>query len=97
MLKYLKNKFLLAGLIFAAWMLFFDRNDLLTQWKRRSELSGLQASEKKMSVLITETREELKMLKTNPSTIERYAREKFMMKKDNEDLFIVVNDGETGK
>ena len=70
-------------------MLFIDRNDLPTQWKRVKELRTLQQSEKTMDKLISETKDELELLKTNPSTLEKYAREKYMMKRDNEDLYIV--------
>ena len=41
---------------------------------------------------IADTKHELKLLKTNPETLEKYAREKFMMKKDNEDLYIITFD-----
>ncbi len=91
-MKVFKNKYLLAGLVFATWMVFFDRNDIPLQVKKRAELSGLQSSEKQKTKQIADTREELKMLKTNPATLEKYAREKYMMKKDNEDLFILISD-----
>ena len=70
-------------------MLFIDRNDLPTQWKRVNELRTLQDAEKTMDQQISETKQELNLLKTNPSTLEKYAREKYMMKKDNEDLYII--------
>ena len=85
----LKNKFLLTGLAFVVWMSFFDRNDISLQWQRISELQRLQSTEKVMQKQISDTRSELELLKTNPSTLEKYAREKYMMKKDNEDLYII--------
>jgi cell division protein DivIC len=91
-LHFLRNKYLLTGLVFASLMLFFDRYDVFLQLRKQRELRSLQESEKKLTQQIAETREELKMLKTNPATLEKYAREKYMMKKDNEDLFI-INDG----
>jgi cell division protein DivIC len=86
------NKYLITGIAFAVWMAFFDRNDLILQLKRIHELSKLQESEKTMSLQISDTRQELQLLKTNPETLEKYAREKYLMKKDNEDLFIVTFD-----
>ena len=86
------NKYLITGIAFALWMLFFDRNDVITQVKRISELNHLQKSEKLMTQKIADTKHELELLKTNPATLERYAREKYLMKKDNEDLFIVTFD-----
>lgn len=86
------NKYLITGIAFAVWMAFFDRNDLILQLRRIHELSKLQESEKTMSLQISDTRQELQLLKTNPETLEKYAREKYLMKKDNEDLFIVTFD-----
>ncbi len=86
---WMKNKYLITGLCFIAWMLFMDRNDLPTQWKRAQELRTLQQSEKNMDKQISDTKQELELLKTNPSTLEKYAREKYMMKRDNEDLYII--------
>ena len=72
-------------------MIFFDRNDIPYQLKRINELKQLEKSEKNMDAQIKDTRNELELLKSNPSTLEKYAREKFMMKRDNEDLFILNN------
>lgn len=86
------NKYIITGIAFAVWMLFFDRNDISLQLKRVNELKKLQESEKVMDQQITDTKHELTLLKTNPETLEKYAREKYMMKKDNEDLFIIISD-----
>ncbi len=88
----LKNKYLLTGIAFAIWMVFFDRNDLTLQFRRINELNKLEESEKTMALQISNTKKELKLLKTNPETLEKYAREKYLMKKDNEELFIVTFD-----
>ncbi len=86
---WLKSKYLIASTAFVIWMLFFDRNDVSLQLKRINELNKLQQSEKNMNRQIANTKKELELLKTNPSTLEKYAREKYMMKKDNEDLYII--------
>lgn len=86
------NKYLLTGIAFCIWMLFFDNNDLSLQMKRVSEMHKLQESEKVMDKLIADTKHELGQLKTNPETLEKYAREKYMMKRENEDLYIIVPD-----
>ena len=70
-------------------MLFFDPKDLLSDFERRDKLNELQNSEQHLKLLITESKEELDLLKNNAQSIEKYAREKYLMKKDNEDLFIV--------
>ena len=70
-------------------MLFFDPKDILSYFERRDKLNGLQSSELHLKKLIIESNQELNLLKNNAQSIEKYAREKYMMKKDNEDLFIV--------
>lgn len=70
-------------------MVFFDLKDILSDFERREKLNDLQKSEQHLKQLITESHQELNLLKNNAQSIEKYAREKYMMKKDNEDLFIV--------
>ncbi len=87
--SWLKNKYLLTGTFFVVWMFFFDPKDIKSDIGHRARLSELKKNEKHLTQLISETEKELGQLKTNAQTIEKYAREKYMMKKDNEDLFIV--------
>ena len=86
---WLKSKYFISSLAFVSWMVFFDSKDLLTQAQRKQELSDLQVSKEHYTQLITAERKELSQLQSNPATLEKYAREKYYMKRDNEDLFIV--------
>lgn len=88
-LAVLKNKFFIAAAFFVIWMSFFDLKDWGLISARKSKLKDLEKSEQHLSAQIKETRQELELLKTSAQTIEKYAREKYYMKKDNEDLFIV--------
>lgn len=90
--KIFTNKYLITGIAFAVWIMFFDRNDLPSQISRIRELNKIERNEKNMAVQISNTQKELQLLKTNPETLEKYAREKYLMKKDNEDLYIVTFD-----
>jgi cell division protein DivIC len=88
--SWLKNKYLLTGIAFLVWILFLDnKNDLFSQYERLSRSGELTKNEDHLSNQITETQKELDLLKNNVQSIEKYAREKYMMKKDNEDLFIL--------
>lgn len=87
--SWLKNKYLLAGSFFVIWMLFFDPKDIPSGFERKQKLNELQNSEQHLDDLITDSQKELQLLKNDAQSIEKYAREKYMMKKDNEDLFIV--------
>lgn len=91
------SKYLITGTAFAVWMMFFDRNDVPLQINRMRELNKLEQNENNMTLLITNTSKELELLKTNPETLEKYAREKYLMKKDNEDLYIVSFDSSAVK
>ncbi|HRN72539.1 MAG TPA: septum formation initiator family protein [Ginsengibacter sp.] len=92
-MKYLKriiaNKYLLTLVAFVIWMFFFDRNDVPTQINRIQELNDLENAETSMTRQISDTRKELESLKSSPEMLEKYAREKYLMKKPNEDLFVV--------
>ena len=88
----LKNKYLLTGLAFIVWLAFFDRNNLVSQLRSHKVLKGLQMEKK---FFIDESRKDsaaLHDLTSDTASMERYAREKYMMKKDNEDIFIIVRE-----
>lgn len=87
--SFLKNKYFLTGSFFIIWITFFNMKDLATDFSRRLKLKELQKSEQHLINEIAATRNELGQLKANAQTIEKYAREKYLMKKDNEDLFIL--------
>lgn len=87
--SFLRNKFLVATTAFAVWMLFFDKNDLFAQLERRKELQELNKSKDFYTEQIEQERRFSKELKENPATIEKFAREKYFMKRDGEDLFLV--------
>src|SRR5690349_3792875 len=86
----LTNKYLLAFVGFTVWMCFFDDRDIVTTHiKYPMELRQLKQSKAYYEQQISDTKEELKQLKSNAAAIEKYARENYLMKRDNEDLFIV--------
>ena len=87
--KIIKNKYFIVCVSFLVWMAFFDLKDWGLIVERKDKLKELQKNEQQFTKQIIETKAELVLLKSNAQTIERYAREKYLMKKDNEDLFIV--------
>ena len=86
---FLRNKYFLALTCFVAWMLFFDRDDVFTQLERKRELSQIKTSKAWYSKQIREDRNFSKDLQFNASAIEKLAREKYLMKRDNEDLYLI--------
>lgn len=87
--RILKNKYFISALLFVCWMVFFDHNDLFQQRSRAMELRELEESKAFYEQQIRETAQELKNISTGSRSLEKIAREKYMMKKDNEDLFII--------
>lgn len=74
------------------WMLFFDKNDIIAQYEFKSQVNKLQ-EEKDFYVKEIETvKKDLNELNTNLNTAEKFAREKYFMKKDNEDVFVIVKE-----
>jgi len=77
-------------LVFSVWLLFFDDRDIITtHFKHRNELRQLEQNRNYYLQQIDTTKKELDDLMQNPDMLEKYAREKYWMKKDNEDLFII--------
>jgi cell division protein DivIC len=90
------NKFLLAGVFFIIWMLFIDQRDYFQQKERRDELQKLEQKKAYYQKEIDKTRKELGDLQNSPAALEKYARERYLMKKDGEDIYI-FEDSTTAK
>jgi cell division protein FtsB len=93
--KIIKNKYVIAIVAFAVWILFFDRNDLFTQWERKTELNKLEKSKQYYMGEISSIKKELADLDNDPAILEKIAREKFYLKRANEDVFIVEDSTST--
>ncbi len=95
-LNLLLNKYVISIIVFLVWISFFDRNDLMTQWERKQELNKLEQSEAYYVSEIDNTNKYLSDLNNNPATLEKIAREKFYLKRSNEQVFLIVkNEPET--
>ncbi len=82
------NKYVIAVTAFAVWMTFFDARDIPTRMARSKELKQLNTKIDYYQQQIEATQDELKNLKSDPATLEKYAREKYLMKRDNEEIFL---------
>ena len=89
-LSVLKNKYLLTTVGLTVWILFFDKNDLFTQLEFRKEVKVLQEDRNYYANEIKSITSDLRELSSNPKTLEKFAREKYYMKRDNEDIFVLV-------
>jgi cell division protein FtsB len=87
-----KNKFFLVTVAFAVWMTFFDKNDLLSQYQYRQEVNGLKEQRDFYKLQNVKVAKDLDELTSDPKKLEKFAREKYLMRKDNEDVFVVVKE-----
>jgi cell division protein DivIC len=87
-----RNKFYIASALFILWVSFFDDDNLVERFQNLREISQLKKDKEYYIQKISEDSERLKELKTNNENLEKYAREQFLMKKDNEDIFVIVEE-----
>ena len=89
---FLKNRYILALIIFGIWMLFFDRNSMINQYRLVSTLGDLNTEKEYYQTEILSDSAALVKLQNSNEELERYAREKYLMKRDNEDIYLIIND-----
>ena len=89
LLKTLKNKYLITTIAFLVWMVFFDHNNLLLHLQYRNELNDLSKSKKYYQEQIDKTKKEVELMQSNPKWMEKVAREQYLMKRDNEDVYLI--------
>ena len=95
-LKIISNKYLLILLLFGTWMLFLDNYSYMDQRVLNKQIEELQNNKKYYQDEIRKDKENIKLLK-NQDQVEKYAREKYYMKKDSEDIYIVEFESDTIK
>jgi cell division protein DivIC len=87
-----RNKYVLTALIFVVWLLLFDQNNLSERHKLTRDYNQLLQEKEYYQKKIEEDRNRINELKTNNENLEKFAREQYLMKKDNEDIFVIVDD-----
>ena len=88
----LRHKYVFASVLFVVWMLMFDQNNLNERRKNNRDYNQLLREKEYFQKKIEENRKRIQELKTNNDNLEKFAREQYLMKKDNEDIFIIVDD-----
>ena len=88
----MRNKYVLTALIFFLWLLVFDQNNLSERRKINLEYKELMDEKEYYLDKIEEDRNRIDELKTNDENLEKFAREQYLMKKENEDIFVIVEE-----
>ncbi|MFT3795579.1 FtsB family cell division protein [Flavobacterium sp.] len=94
--KFLSNKYVWVLLFFCVWMLFLDNYSYFDHRILDQEIEELEDNKKYYQDEIRKDQQNIKLLK-NPDQVEKYAREKYYMKKDSEDIYIIEFEGDTVK
>jgi cell division protein DivIC len=84
------NFYILIGIIFLVWLTFFDSNDLYTQLKQTAKLRGLEDEKMFYMEKIAEVKNDREELLSNDELLEKFARENYLMKKPEEDIYVIV-------
>ena len=88
-----KNFYFLVGVFFLFWIAFIDSNDLLTQYRLGRKLTNLEDEKAYYTDKIEEVKKDREELLSDKELLEKFAREKYLMKKPTEDIFVVVEEG----
>lgn len=82
------NRYFIAILAFIVWMLFFDQRDFFTQRDRAAELDKLEQAKTYYQKEISTTQEQLNNLQSNPGAVEKYARERYLLRREGEEVYL---------
>ncbi len=91
LVKWVLNKYSLTLIIAAVWMLFFDSYNVISQHKMEQTVEQLEEDRAFYREQIAQLQIRADRLKTDPRELERIAREKYLMQRENEDVFVIVD------
>lgn len=91
-LPFFKNKYFLASLVFVVWLTFFDQNNIIDRFFAIQKYKQMEKDRKYYIEKIKSDNKKLEELRTDRENLEKFAREQYLMKKADEDIFIVVED-----
>ncbi|WBO83483.1 FtsB family cell division protein [Hymenobacter yonginensis] len=92
--RFLRSFYFYTGLGFLVWMFVFDANDLLKQYDMYAKLQELQTEKQYYLDNIEVVKRERAELLSSPELLEKFAREKYIMKRPGEDVFVLVPQAE---
>ncbi len=90
--KWLLNKYFLTPFGLLVWLLFFDSNDIISLLKSKAHLSQLKEEKVFYAKKIEESKRALHELSSDKQSLEKFAREKYYMKRENEEIFLIIEE-----
>lgn len=91
LIKFISNKFVITSLIFIVWLFFFDQHSIWERKEYKSNIEALSIEKAYYLTKIKKDKERIHELKTNRENLEKFAREQYLMKKKDEDIFIIID------
>ncbi|MCB0791646.1 MAG: septum formation initiator family protein [Flavobacteriales bacterium] len=88
--SWLRNRYGVALLVLFAWIALFDEYDLWTMYKLRRQLGKMRTEKTWYQDQIIGTREQLHELTSDKALLEKFARERYLMKRKDEEIFLLV-------
>lgn len=88
--KLITNKYLIASVAFVVYMIFADKNNLIEQYELQKDFTKIKREHRYYEEQILEARKQQQELFGSDQNLEKFAREKYLMKRDNEDVFVIV-------
>jgi cell division protein FtsB len=95
--KILANKYIIATVIFIGFMIFGDKNNLIEQYELHKQYTKVKTEHDYYIRQIEKAKKDYNELFTNDRNLEKFAREKYLMKRDDEDVFVIVKTGPSVK
>jgi len=92
LIRIIRNKYVISFLIFYVWLFFFDQHSIVDRYENENKIEKLQKQKNYYLEKIETDHNRIHELKTNRKNLEKFAREQYLMKKPNEDIFIVIED-----
>ena len=89
---FFKNFYFTTGLFVLVWVTFFDANDFISQYQLTDKMDDLESEKSYYIAKIEEVKFEKEELLSTTTLLEKFARERYLMKKPTEDLYIVAKD-----
>ena len=90
--KAFRNFYVITLVIFFAWMLLLDSNNLVARYQLGSKLNSLEDEKEYYEEKIREVKKDRSELFGDKESIEKFAREKYLMKKESEDIYVIVEE-----
>ena len=87
-LPFVANRYFIVSIGFLVWMLFFDQRDFFQQRERATELKKVEDAKKYYQKEIQSTQRQLDNIQNNKTAIEKYARERYLLRREGEELYL---------